>query len=75
MEAMGWDTKVPQGGSAGSLCVVNVSSGDGEVACLCSGLQVAIGAVQTLEEGDSLVQKLADNLLLPDQELAFGENF
>jgi len=76
MEAMRWDTKVPQGGgSAGSLCVVNVSSGDGEVAFLCSGLQEALGAVQTLEEGDSLVQQLADNLLLPDQELAFGENF
>ena len=75
MEAMGWDTKVPQGGSAGSLCVVNVSSGDGEVAFLCSGLQDALGAVQTLEEGDSLAQQLADNLLLPDQELAFGENF
>ena len=53
-------------------CVVNVSSGDGEEAMLCSGLQRLISGVRTQEHLDALAQGLADGTLLRGQELAFG---
>ena len=53
-------------------CVVNVSSGDGEVAFLCSGLQEALRSAQRVEQLDALAEGLVDMAVLSEQELAFG---
>ena len=55
-------------------CVVNVSSGDGEVAFLCSGLQEALRSAQLkrVEQLDALAEGLVDMAVMPEQELAFG---
>ena len=55
-----------------ACCVVNVSSGDGELAMLCSELQQALTGTRTLHQLDAVTDQLLDKMLLTNQELAFG---
>lgn len=53
-------------------CVVNISSGDGELAFLCTDLQEMIRKLKRLDQLDALADGLVDTSVLPHQELAFG---
>ena len=59
-------------GESGCRTVINISSGDGELTYLSSHLQQAFERVNTLDQIDDLLKRIAQNHATDMSEIAFG---